>query len=50
MQERQGDWAISAQIVVGFVLLHGVDKDQRTISDTDRKTALKRKKEYKGRR
>ena len=31
------------------VLLHGVEKDQRTISDTDRKTALKRKKAYEGR-
>lgn len=33
-----------------FVLLHGVEKDQRTISDTDRKTALKRKKDYESRR
>jgi len=32
-----------------FVLLHGVEKDQRTISDTDRKTALKRKKDYERR-
>lgn len=32
-----------------FVLLHGVEKDQRTISDTDRKTALKRKKDYEAR-
>ena len=29
-----------------FVLLHGVEKDQRTIGDTDRKTALRRKKDY----
>ena len=29
-----------------FVLLHGVEKDQRTISDTDRQIALKRKKDY----
>jgi len=34
----------------GFVLLHGVEKDQRTISDSDRKTALKRKKDYEARR
>lgn len=33
-----------------FVLLHGVEKDQRTISDTDRKVALKRKKDYERRR
>lgn len=32
-----------------FILLHGVEKDQRTISDTDRKTALKRKKDYEAR-
>ncbi len=32
-----------------FVLLHGVEKDQRTISDTERKTALKRKKDYEKR-
>ena len=32
-----------------FVLLHGVEKDQRKLSDTERKTALKRKKEYEGR-
>lgn len=33
-----------------FVLLHGVEKDQRTISDVERKTALKRKKDYESRR
>ena len=33
-----------------FVLLHGVEKDQRTISDTDRQTALKCKKDYESRR
>lgn len=33
-----------------FVLLHGVEKDQRTISETDRKTALARKKDYERRR
>ena len=33
-----------------FVLLHGVEKDQRTISDTDRQTALKRKRDYESRR
>ena len=32
-----------------FVLLHGVEKDQRTISKTDRQTALKRKKDYERR-
>ena len=33
-----------------FVLLHGVEKDQRTINDTDRKTALKHKRDYESRR
>lgn len=33
-----------------FVLLHGVEKDQPTISKTDRETALKRKKAYERRR
>ncbi|MBQ7520438.1 MAG: type II toxin-antitoxin system RelE/ParE family toxin [Clostridia bacterium] len=32
-----------------FVLLHGVEKDQRVISDTDRKIAIKRKKDYERR-
>ena len=32
-----------------FVLLHGVEKDQRTISKTDRQTAIKRKKDYERR-
>lgn len=32
-----------------FVLLHGAEKDQRTLSDTDRKTAIKRKKDYERR-
>ena len=29
-----------------FVLLHGVEKDQRTISDVDRRIALRRKRDY----
>ena len=32
-----------------FVLLHGVEKDQRTISEKDRKIAVKRKKDYERR-